>query len=58
VTALVTDDYGILIGGVRYESPDLAAQAVSEGLESDGWNYWTLRSDDESPITLRELLRT
>ena len=34
VTAVVTDDYGILIGGVRYESPDLAAQAVSEGLES------------------------
>ena len=56
VTAVVTDDYGILISGVRYESPDIAAKAVSEGRVSDGWNYWCVEHDGKTPITLRELL--
>jgi hypothetical protein len=56
VTALVTDDYGIVISGVRYESPDIAAEAVSEGRVTDGWTFWTAEHDGKTPITLRELL--
>lgn len=36
---VVTDDYGIAVGGNRYESPDAAALAAT-GEDSDGWSYW------------------
>lgn len=52
-SAVVTDDYGILVGGVRYESPDIAAEAVREGRASDGWTYWPSVSTNQ---TLRDLL--
>jgi hypothetical protein len=55
VNAVVTDDYGILVGGVRYESPDIAAEAVSEGRVTDGWTYWLSASTNQ---TLRDLLAT
>lgn len=54
--AFVTEDYGILISGVRYESPDIAAEAVSEGRVTDGWTFWMVKHDGKKPITLRELL--
>jgi hypothetical protein len=55
-TAIVTEDSGLLIGGVRYESPDIAAQVASEGKSQDGWTYWSLHEDEKTRITLRELL--
>lgn len=36
--ALVTDNYGLGVGGVRLESPDAAAAAV--GHQGDGWAFW------------------
>ena len=56
VSAVVTDDYGILVGGVRYESPDIAAEAVSEGRVADGWTFWLVQDGDHSSQTLRALL--
>lgn len=55
-TALVTEDYGLLVNGVRYESPDVAAQAVSEGQIGDGWASWSLPKTDGKSLTLNELL--
>lgn len=55
-SSIVTVDYGLLLGGVRYESPDIAAEAASEGQVHDGWNFWTFHENGKEPITLRELL--
>lgn len=55
VTAVVTEDYGLLIGGLRYESPDLAAVAASGADDVDGWAYWTLKRDGKQVATLKEL---
>jgi hypothetical protein len=55
VSAVVTDDYGILVGGVRYESPDIAAEAVSGRDDVDGWTYWSLVRDGKAVSTLQEL---
>ncbi len=41
-TGVVTDDYGIAVSGIRYESPDAAAVASNEGEDSDGWGYWRI----------------
>jgi hypothetical protein len=39
LTAVVTDDYGLAVNGVRYATPEEAAAAG--GVEtSDGWAYW------------------
>ncbi len=54
-TAVVTEDFGLLIGGVRYESPDIAADVASEGGSQDGWTYWSLHNKG-SIITLKEIL--
>lgn len=54
VTAIVTEDYGLLLGGVRYESPDIAADAASEGKFKNGWEFWSLHGN--IPVTLRTLL--
>lgn len=38
--AVVTDNYGLSVGGIRQESPDAAAAAV--GHPGDGWAFWTI----------------
>jgi hypothetical protein len=53
--AVVTDDYGLMADGLRYESPDLAAQAASEGVATDGWTYWKATARDGREVTLKEL---
>jgi len=55
VVATVSEDFGLLIGGVRSESPDLAAIAASGGVATDGWLYWSLVRDDGSTATLHVL---
>ena len=55
-SCLVTADFGLLMGGMRYESPDIAAEAASEGQVRDGWNFWALTDEDGGTFTLRELL--
>jgi hypothetical protein len=55
IYATISDDYGLLVGGVRYESPDLAAAAASGVDEVDGWEYWSIESVGRKSRTLREL---
>ena len=43
-SAVVTADYGVAVEGIRYESPDAAAEAASEGEVHDGWKYWVAES--------------
>ena len=39
-TAQNTDDYRIAVDAVRYESPDVAAAAVTRGSDTHGWVFW------------------
>ncbi len=55
VTAFVSEDYGLLVDGVRHESPDLAAIAASGDGVADGWAYWTLLRGGKPAGTLAEL---
>lgn len=52
--AVVTEDFGIAVGGIRQETPDDAAAAASEGRVTDGWAYWTATTG-YGPGTLAEL---
>ena len=57
-TAIVSEDYGLIVDGVRHESPDLAAIAASGTEDVDGWTYWTLMRDHQPMATLQELRAT
>lgn len=52
VEAIVSDDFGLCIGGIRYESPDDAAAAVGVS-NIDGWSFW--KADDFNGSTLSEV---
>ncbi len=39
--ALITEDYGLLVDGIRQESPSAAASAATGGVETDGWKFWS-----------------
>ena len=52
----VTTDYGLLVNGVRQESPGLAAQAITNQPDTDGWNYWHKVNPDGSRTLLANLL--
>jgi hypothetical protein len=54
--AVVTDDYGLSVDGLRHESPDVAAQAATEGAVSDGWTFWVVRSAKGRLATLHDLV--
>jgi hypothetical protein len=54
--AVVTDDYGLLVDGIRHESPDAAAQAATEGAVSDGWDFWVVRTAEDRLATLHALV--
>jgi len=45
VTAAVTDDYGVAVGGIRYDTPDAAAAAATEGAVTDGWTFWAAETE-------------
>lgn len=55
-TCVVTGDFGLLVEGLRYESPNLAAQAVTEGKHENGWNFWAKKK--ESKLIKLENLRS
>jgi hypothetical protein len=52
--AVVTDDYGVTLQGIRYESLDKAAEVASDGEIHDGWTFWQLITD-EGPKQLQDL---
>lgn len=51
----VSEDFGIIVGGLRHESPTLAATAATGDEALDGWTFWRLERDGEVIVTLREL---
>lgn len=53
--AMVTEDYGLLVDGIRHESPDVAAAAIV-GHATDGWEFWGITRPAESWRSLSELL--
>jgi hypothetical protein len=53
--ATVSEDYGLMVEGVRHESPDMAAIAASDTDDVDGWSYWTLVRGGVTVGKLREL---
>ncbi len=55
VECVVTSDFGLLIGGLRHESPDIAAEASTGGAVKDGWSYW-IHMEDGKGVSLRDLL--
>jgi hypothetical protein len=55
ITASVSDDYGIIVEGVRHESPDLAAIAAGAPEGVKGWEYWSLERDQTNIATLATL---
>lgn len=54
VAVTISDDYGLLHEGIRYESPDDAARMASGGAVGDGWNFWVAETPDGA-ATLAEL---
>jgi hypothetical protein len=46
MNAAITSDFGIVIGGIRYVTPDEAARAVCEDEAVDGWEFWSVATDD------------
>ncbi len=55
IIATVSNDYGIIVDGVRHESPDLAAIAAGAPDNVKGWEYWSLEREGTSVATLAEL---
>ena len=55
ITATVSEDYGIILEGVRHESPDLAALASGAPEGVKGWDYWSLTRDHKTIATLGTL---
>jgi hypothetical protein len=51
----VSEDFGIIVGGLRHESPTLAAVAAAGDDQSDGWVFWRLERDGAAGMTLDEL---
>ncbi len=45
-TAFVTSDYGLVVDGIRHESPATAAAAAAGGDVGDGWSYWCIVTPD------------
>lgn len=54
IEAVVTEDFGVAVDGIRYESPDAAAEAATGIDNIDGWRYWVADTDYGSG-TLGEL---
>ena len=55
VVGIVSDNYGIVIDGIRYASPHEAAEAAATGDVGDGWEFWTVDDGTQTPVTLAAL---
>lgn len=45
VTAAISDDYGVIVSGIRYGTPDAAAAAATAGKVRNGWDFWTTETE-------------
>ncbi len=54
--SLVTEDFAIAVDGLRFEEPDEAIVAASDGALKDGWEAWTVAtpSGDRTLAQLRD----
>jgi hypothetical protein len=57
IIAAVSEDFGILIDGLRHESPDLAAIAAGAPDGVKGWEFWSLLRDEKVVATLGTLYK-
>ena len=55
--ATVSEDFGIVVEGVRHESPYIAASAAGAPEGVNGWEYWTILGDGAGVATLLDLLK-
>ena len=39
---VITEDYGIAVGGIRCETPDAAADTATGQVGTRGWGFWTV----------------
>lgn len=53
--AIVSDDYGLLVAGIRQESPSMAAEAATGQKGIDGWKYWSISNSEGKTIKLVDL---
>ena len=57
VQAVVTDDFGLAVDGIRQESPSMAAEAATGKNGLDGWDYWGVTGQDGSLTRLIDFIR-
>jgi hypothetical protein len=55
VVATISDDYGIVIDGIRHSTPKDAARAVAGVKAGEGWDYWARRDGGGPTPSLEEL---
>jgi len=55
VTVTVSEDYGLVRDGIRYETPDIAAKMASQGAIADGWAFW-VADTSQGTVSLADLL--
>lgn len=57
-SAVVTDDYGLSVFGIRCEDPDVAAVTATGIQDLDGWNFWKYvgKENGSNLISLEDLL--
>ena len=53
--ATVSGDFGIMVDGLRHESPDLAAIAAGASEGTKGWEFWKVLDGGSSGDTLLDL---
>jgi hypothetical protein len=55
VEAVVTDDFGLVVEGVRQESPSMAAEAALGRDGVDGWEFWGFMGNSGTLTSLKKL---
>jgi hypothetical protein len=55
VVATVSEDYGIMLDGIRYVSPKEAAAVLSTEVDGDGWTFWAVCNGSEPGPRLEDL---
>ena len=46
----ISDDFGLMREGIRYESPDDAAKMASHGSVDNGWDFWVADTSQGTAI--------
>lgn len=57
VGAIITEDFALLVRGLRVEDPDEAIRLATDGAAEDGWKGWSIQRDS-GRTTLGELRKS